>query len=141
MRVNLGDGRRTQAAYVPPPSAVHPVEETVASTSDRSSLMNQLRKYSEPDSQGVTVGFHSSTAGLGSTVMAPPPATGPSTGDHVVYESKLTSFIANTMEVTGQAVLSADRRSMRVSMTPVFNTATDAKPIVASPGIPGAPQP
>ena len=140
VRVNLGDGRRTEAAYVPPPSAVRPTEETAVATTDHASLMNQLRKYAEPDSQGVTVGFHGSTAGLGTTV-APAPSSAPASGDHVVYESKLSSFIANTMEVTSQTMLSADRRSMRVSMTPVFNTATDTPPVVASPGIPGGSQP
>ena len=141
VRVNLGDGRRTEAAYVPAPSAVRPVEEAVAPTSSRVALMNQLRKMSEPDAQGVTVGFRGSSAGIGTMVAAAPPPSVPSSGDRVVSESRLSSFIANTMEVTSQTVLAADRRSMRVSMTPVFNTATDAKPIVASPGIPGAAQP
>jgi len=141
VRVNLGDGRRSEAAYVPPPSTVRPVDEAVAPTSSRVALMNQLRKMSEPDAQGVTVGFRGSSAGIGTMVAAPPPPSVPSSGDRVVSESRLSSFIANTMEVTSQTVLAADRRSMRVSMTPVFNTATDATPIVASPGIPGAAQP
>jgi tetratricopeptide (TPR) repeat protein len=57
VKVNLTDGRRTEVAYVPPPSSVRPVSEGVIKTADRYSLMNKLRKLSEPDVQGVTVGF------------------------------------------------------------------------------------
>ena len=60
-------------------------------------------------------------------------------GEH--YQSKLSSFIANSLEVTTQTVMAADRRSMRVSMTPVFNTASDARPIVSNPVIPGGARP
>jgi hypothetical protein len=140
VKVNLTDGRRTEAAYVPPPSAVRPISEGVVKTNDRSSLMNKLRKLSEPDVQGVTVGIHGSTVGMGETVSAPAPSSvTPMGGEH--YQSKLSSFIANSLEVTTQTVMAADRRSMRVSMTPVFNTVTDAKPVVSYTGIPGAREP
>ena len=114
----------------------------MTSANSKVALLNKLRKLSEPDAQGVTVGFHGSTMGAGQAVapeaepMAP---AGP--GDRVVYESKLSSFIQNTMDVTTQTVLSADRRSLRTSMAPVFNTLTDADPRVSSSVIPGAPQP
>ncbi len=63
--------------------------------------------------------------------------TPPSAGDHVLYESKLSSFIKNSLDVTTQTVLSADRRSVRVEMTPMFNTVSDARPQVSSSAIPG----
>jgi hypothetical protein len=55
-----------------------------------------------------------------------------------LYQTKVAAFVANSVDVTAQAVLSADRRSMRVSLTPVFNTAsTAAAPVVTNPLIPG----
>jgi hypothetical protein len=73
--------------------------------------------------------------------VAPATVAAPSAADRVLYENRLSSFIDNSLEVTSQTVLSADRQTMRVSMSPVFNTATDAKPVVSSSVIPGAPQP
>ena len=46
----------------------------------------------------------------------------------------------NSVDVTAQAVLSADRRSVRLSVKPVFNTAGRDKPVkVNSPVVPGGP--
>jgi tetratricopeptide (TPR) repeat protein len=140
VKVNLTEGRRTEVAYVPPPSSVRPVNEAVIKTTDRCSLMNKLRKMSEPDVQGVTVGLHGSTVGMGETTAAPAPASVTPMGGEQ-YQSKLSSFIANSLEVTTQATMAADRRSVRVSMTPVFNTVTDAKPVVSYSGIPGSHEP
>jgi tetratricopeptide (TPR) repeat protein len=140
VKVNLTDGRRTEVAYVPPPSSVRPISEAVVKTTDRCSLMNKLRKMSEPEVQGVTVGIHGSTVGMGETMPTSAPASMTPMGGEQ-YQSKLSSFIANSLEVTTQATMAADRRSMRVSMTPVFNTATDAKPVVSYTGIPGSREP
>jgi hypothetical protein len=141
VKVNLTDGRRNEVAYVPPPSSVRPVSQGVIKTTDRCSLMNKLRKMSEPEVQGVTtVGIHGSTVGMGETVPSAVPASLTPTGGEQ-YQSKLSSFIANSLEVTTQATMAADRRSMRVSMTPVFNTATDAKPVLSYTGIPGSREP
>jgi hypothetical protein len=53
----------------------------------------------------------------------------------------VASFVKNSVDVTAQAVLSADRRYVRLSLTPVFNAATNVKaaPVVANPTLPGAP--
>jgi hypothetical protein len=74
---------------------------------------------------------------MGVTTPASEPASATPMGGEQ-YQSKLSSFIANSLEVTTQATMSADRRSVRVSMTPVFNTVTDAKPVVSYTGIPGS---
>ena len=138
VKLKLTDCRRTQAAYVPPPAARRPVNETVVSPNSKVALLNQLRKLSEPDVQGVTLGFHGSSTGPGeATPPEAAPSSAPSAGDHVLYESKLSSFIKNSLDVTTQTVLSADRRSVRVEMTPMFNTVSDARPQVSSSAIPG----
>jgi hypothetical protein len=51
----------------------------------------------------------------------------------------VSPFVVNSMEVTAQAVISADRRYVRLSMTPVFNTVTgvQALPVISNPLIPG----
>ena len=114
---------------------------TRVKTTDRFSLMNKLRKLSEPEVQGVvTDKMRGSTVGMGQTVSQSASSFVPAT-DGPQYQSKLSSFIANSLEVTTQATLAADRRSVRVSMTPVFNTVTDAKPVVSYPGIPGSREP
>jgi len=52
----------------------------------------------------------------------------------------VSSFVKNSMDVTVQAVLSADRQTVRVSMSPVFSTAgMGGQPVVNNPGIPGGP--
>ena len=64
----------------------------------------------------------------------------PSENDRTLYQNRVRSFVANSVDVTAQAVLSADRRSIRVSLTPVSSTATSSKPVqVVSPVFPGAP--
>ncbi len=51
----------------------------------------------------------------------------------------MTSFVKNALDVTAQVTLSADRRTARLSLTPVVNTATTAQaaPVVTNPLIPG----
>ena len=40
--------------------------------------------------------------------------------DRVMYQTRVSSFVSNSLDVTAQAVMSADRRSMRLSVSPVF---------------------
>jgi hypothetical protein len=61
--------------------------------------------------------------------------------DRTVYQNKVQSFVANSVELTAQAVLSADRRSIRLSVTPVVNTLSSKPVQVVSPVFPGAPAP
>ena len=58
-----------------------------------------------------------------------------------MYQTKVRSFVKNTMDVTAQAVISADRRYVRVSLNPVFSTVTGAVPVVNNPLIPGGGRP
>jgi hypothetical protein len=48
--------------------------------------------------------------------------------------------VANSVDVTAQATISADRRFVRLSLNPVFNTVTGMRTVpvaVSSPVIPG----
>ena len=57
----------------------------------------------------------------------------------MVYQNKVATFMKQSMDVTAQAVLSADRRSMRFSVTPQFTPAgvNQTQPVVNNPLIPG----
>jgi hypothetical protein len=63
----------------------------------------------------------------------------PAASDRVLYQTKVSSFVKNTLDVTAQVTLSADRRSARLSLTPVVNAPTTAAaaPVVTNPLIPG----
>jgi hypothetical protein len=58
----------------------------------------------------------------------------------MLFQNKVDQVLGHGVDVTAQAVLSADRRSIRLSMTPVFEGAgRSAQPAVTSPLIPGSP--
>src|SRR5207237_1418150 len=61
--------------------------------------------------------------------------------DRTLYQTRVAPFVKNSVDVTAQAVLSADRRYVRLSMTPVFNAVANVKaaPVVTNPTLPGAP--
>jgi len=142
--VKLETGRRTTAAYVPPPEALTPPEDVGTVTANSDSVLHKLRALSDPEVTGVQQGIRGETS---SPLSRPAPVRvrdrGPSVNDRTVYQTKVSSFIRNSLDVTAQAVLSADRRSVRLSVKPVFPTAAGmrAGPVqVASPVFPGAPR-
>jgi hypothetical protein len=59
--------------------------------------------------------------------------------DRLLYQTRVKPFVQNAMDVTAQATISADRRYVRLSMSPVFNTVTGVQniPVVVNPTIPG----
>jgi tetratricopeptide (TPR) repeat protein len=139
--VKLDGGRRTQAAYVPPPQVSEPLEDTAtASIDSNDAVLNKLRALSDPEVTGVERGVRSQMASPGRPVTREAPMSfKASDKDRTVYQNRVRSFVSNSVDVTAQAVLSADRRSVRVSLSPVTTTATSSKPVqVISPVFPGA---
>ena len=140
--VHLDNGRRTETAYVPPPGAQQ--EDALAAEMDNGDhVLSKLRALADPEVTGIERGLSSGGASAGRPV-ARPVSVNPKAHekDQTLYQNRVQSFVANSVEMTAQAVLSADRRSVRVSVTPVFNTATATKPVqVVSPIFPGAPKP
>jgi len=140
--VKLDGGRRTEAAYVPPPSANDPLEDlAVADPNNTDSVLNKLRALSDPEVTGVERGMRGQMASPGRAVSRQGPMSLKSSEkDRTLYQNRVRSFVANSVDVTAQAVLSADRRSVRVSLTPVGGKETSSKPVqVVSPVFPGAP--
>jgi hypothetical protein len=139
--VKLADGRRKETAYVAPAAAMKPPppREALASTNR---IFQQLRNLANPE---VTEVSRSISGGAGSTLgryagsrrFRGRSAVNPA--DRTVYQNKVSSFVKNAMDVTARTVLSADRRSVRVSLTPVFAGAPGKAPAqVVSPIFPGA---
>ena len=59
--------------------------------------------------------------------------------DMVTYQTRVNPFVANSVDLTAQAVISADRRYVRLSLSPMFNVVSGVQPVpvVRSPLIPG----
>jgi tetratricopeptide (TPR) repeat protein len=141
VKVRLASGRRTEAAYVPPPEAQRPVE-TVASRSSGPDILAELRNAADPEITGVQKGFRAQTISPTATrvsIATPDRAPDPSPNDRAFYQTKIDSFVKNSLDVTAQAVLSADRRHVRVSLAPLAAPASvsDRPVTVSDPVIPG----
>jgi tetratricopeptide (TPR) repeat protein len=140
--VKLGNGRRTETAYVSPPSAQQPGEDATPPQEGSDAVLNKLRALSDPEVTGFERGapqggVSSSGRPVNRRTLATPRTVD---NDRLLYQNRVQSFVANSVDVTAQAVLSADRRSVTVSLKPVFNVAASDKPVqVNSPVFPGAP--
>ncbi|MHB1425055.1 MAG: hypothetical protein ACYC3I_17935 [Gemmataceae bacterium] len=147
IKVKLEGGRRTETAYVPPPNAQKKTEPAPAELANPSKVFYQLRDLADPELTGVgrrpvSVGVFSQ----GQPVLPSQIKSGRTTpraipdNDRTLYQTRVKPFVQNALDVTASAVLSADRRSVRLSVTPVFNTmtATQTAPVVVNPTIPGA---
>jgi hypothetical protein len=131
LKVQLDDGRRTVAATVPPPAPRTP--PVVARDPDR--VFNLLRAMAEPAYAGMAkqhmaAGGTSAAGTLNSQVMNSAVDLGP----EVYHQNTIGS--GTGADLVGQAVVSSDRRSVRVTAAPVFQTAT-AQPEVNLSLIPG----
>jgi len=141
LTVTLAGGRRKETAYVPPPARQDASELSATATGGSDKVVNQLRALADPELSGTVRAMRGGNYGPG--MAAPSARTLPTSeagpGDRVLHQTKVDSFVRNSMDVTAQAVLAADRRSVRVSVTPVFNTvALAGRPTVTNPSIPGA---
>jgi tetratricopeptide (TPR) repeat protein len=139
VKVHLNGGRRLDAAYVSPPSSQRPIEAAPIAKQD---ILSELRSLADPDVTGVTKGFQAHTSSPTATQVAPVVAKAPepSPNDQAYFQTKISSFVKNSLDVTAQATLSADRRHVRVSLAPLSapSAATSDRPVVVSdPLIPG----
>jgi tetratricopeptide (TPR) repeat protein len=146
IKIKLDNGRRTEAAYVPPPSSQQTPDASLVPQSQHDKILVQLRDLADPENynyvqnRGFNGGLGSSGAATGpsETTRSVGKIPDASPNDRVMYQTKVSSFVSNSLDVTAQAVMSADRRSVRLSIAPVFAPlpATSADPKVASSVIP-----
>jgi len=143
VKFRLEGGRRTEAAYVPPPSAQQQVEESLPDTnSDK--VLYKLRNLSTAEVTGFVQNRSRGASAGGTPVLESPVRRGPESqkDDRVLYQTKVASFVKDSMDLTAQAVLAADRRSVRVTVAPVFapaNSQAPTAPAISNPILPGAP--
>jgi len=123
--VKLEAGRRTEAAYVAPPEALQQ-QEDISTSRGLDAVMTKLRILSDPEITGFAAGGIRGGDLSGGTPRSVR-VTDSNSNDKTLYRTKVRSFITNSVDLTAQAVISADRRSVRLSVAPVFNTATDFK--------------
>jgi hypothetical protein len=143
VKVKLESGSRKALAQVPPPAVERPTESTRATNPDR--ILYKLRDLAE---NGLNDGSGAITGGVGSyygaTMTSALKEVKPadrSPAERVAFQTKVSSFVGNGADLTVQGTVSADRRFVRYSMSPVFNTVTGAKtmPFVNNPLLPGSP--
>jgi hypothetical protein len=134
VKVQLASGRRSDAALVPPP-APRRSEPAARPVGGPDRVFNLLRAMSEPAYAGM-----SKQAMIGMTGGPTTQVTdaGRPIGSEVIHQNRLASSNAllTGAEMVGRAVVSADGRELTMSLTPVFQTASDM-PEVKLPLIPG----
>jgi hypothetical protein len=146
IKVKLEDGRRTETAYVAPPSARKKPDVEPAALENPDKIFHQLRVLADPEVTSVGRGFSAGVGSQGRTVLPSQFKEGKVSSkaapdnDRTLYQTRVKPFVQNALDVTAQATISADRRYVRLSMTPVFNTVTGVQtvPAVVNPTIPGA---
>ena len=141
VKVDLADGRRQKLAEVPPPGAYKRPEakEPQAQTSQ---ILVKLRNLADPEYTGVESGTRGGMGSLGgSSVPAPAPKSmaGSSPGDQS-YQARVSPLGFNSVDLTAQAVVSGDRRYVRLSVNANFLSIPGLglqPPTGSIPGIPG----
>jgi tetratricopeptide (TPR) repeat protein len=142
LTVQLAEGRRQEVASVPPPALQRP-ESPTERLEASVSIMAQLRDLAAPVDLGMSPGIR---GGAGSPVLEPPREPNKSRDrkdEPTTYQTRVSPFVTNSANLTVQAAVSADRRYVRLSLAPMFNTVTGVRnvPVITTPIIPGLPRP
>jgi hypothetical protein len=137
VKVTLAEGRRTTLAVVPPPQRAETVEENER----RSSVYEKLRQLVDPDYASAKVmrgGAYTPGAQLPTIPERNVRGKQP---ERRVFQTGLQAQGGQSVNMAAQARLSADQNYLRVSVTPVFQTANRQGPAVNLPLIPGGANP
>jgi tetratricopeptide (TPR) repeat protein len=140
--VNLAKGRRTEAAYVAPQAAQQRLDATAEMTgNDGDAVLSQLRRLADPEVTGTERGRKGGVVAPGRPPARPTAGAVPKSTekDRTLYQSRVAPFVANSVDVTAQAVISADRRYVRLSLSVAGTIARPGlPPRVISPVVPQA---
>ncbi len=134
--VKLADGRRMALATIPPPAAQRQRDDKEEAKS--MNIWERLRQSARPDysqAKGVRGGAWTPGALLPAEAKAQPNRKQP---ERVAYQTGIAPQLGGAANLNAQAVVSADRRYVRLSVTPVFQTVTGSGPLVNLPLIPGS---
>jgi hypothetical protein len=140
-KVKLEGGRRTSVASVPPSETYRP-QEKKEDVVRPSQILVKLRDLADPSlSDSSSSGIQGGTGSLGGSSIARPgkQPLNRKQPEEVAYQAKVSPFSANSIDMTVQAVVSADRRYVRLNVGAVFQTVTrlGGGSIVNFPFIPG----
>jgi hypothetical protein len=114
--IKLENGRRTHAAYVPPPQPVQEPTTPKGNTSDR--VLTKLRSLADPEVTGV----HMSSGGVGRQSTSRRPSLTPRrSNDQPVYQNKVAGFVQNSIDLATTSVVTDDRRFVRISFQAGFS--------------------
>jgi tetratricopeptide (TPR) repeat protein len=143
LRLSLKDGRRQAVAHVPSPNANERPRTQLVKEPNGGDIRNKLRSMADPEFASVNTGMVGGMASLGVPVepqLRPDLRPDRIQTEAIAYQTRSAS-LPNSMDLAAQATVSADRKYVRVSLSPVFQTATrtDSGPLVTNPLIPGAP--
>ena len=111
----------------------------MASASVREKLRALVERSTSSDQEkGMQGGFNSCGVAVPTALDASAGTKG-GAGEQVAFQTKVPSLISNSADLSAQAVVSADRRYVRVSLSPVFQTVNrlQSGPVVNNPFIPG----
>jgi hypothetical protein len=146
-KISLSQGRRKTLAHVPPASAYQKPKAAVAQAGAKGGIIEKLRSVADPDLYGSKASMRGGIASSGSPVgpdfQPPPPGGGGpgGPGQPPIVQQPIVSPFANNLDMTAQAMVTADRRYVRLSVAGTFQItgAGPVSPIVTI--IPGFNQP
>src|SRR5262249_50447311 len=117
--IHLDGGRRTETAYVPPPAALQPTEKPAPPLESQNKVLAKWRPRAAPEvTDYARRGLRGDVGAPGRPVASRPISSPPdrSPSDRTFYQTKVAPFVANSVDVTAQATISADRRFVRLSL-------------------------
>ncbi len=141
MTFHLATGRRTSLAQVPPAPLRKPLGKTVKSEGG-DYVLNKLRSLADPE---IVAEDSSTRGGVGSAGLPvdlqglPPTLPAGGETDPVSVQTRVSPLVGNSVDLTARASISPDRRFVRFSLDPVFETMAKVQsaPVVSNPLIPG----
>jgi hypothetical protein len=141
--VNLTDGQRNMAEFVPaaPPSS--PAKHKTLAGRDQ--VLNDLRALADGDHTRIDSSMRGATTASGSTQPSANPFAGaePRRDGGLMYQTRVTPVAQTGVDVIAQVSMDAGGSNMRVTLSPVFQgvQAQTAKAGMNNPLLPGVFEP
>ncbi|HMF19401.1 MAG TPA: tetratricopeptide repeat protein, partial [Gemmataceae bacterium] len=134
VKVKLADGRRTTLAVVPPASSQR--AQTVQEEQKGPSVYSKLYGLAHADYSGAKNETRGASWTPGARLPTGAMLAAKKQPEQTVFQTGITPMSSGA-DLTARAVLSADRQSVRLSVTPFFQGVTGSNQRVNLPLIPG----
>jgi tetratricopeptide (TPR) repeat protein len=140
----LEDGRRTSAAYVPPPASVQQPQGEQPEELTSAQVFTKLRGLADPELGGIDssrMGGGVAALGLQTPTRGAQGAAAAGPRQILIDQTKLPGLVqSNNFDLTAQATYSEAQGETVLKFTPVFNRVAGAAsglPAVSNPLVPG----